>query len=215
MQLRRALLGFLAFALIGGLAGPGFGKGDPERGKRLARDCFACHGPDGYSPSPINPKIGGQHERYIFLALQQYREGSRTHSLMRGSVLGKTDQELEDIAAYYAVQPGYLTRREIRQRQSDGIPESAGGEGPSGGPPQGGGQAPKFDHSDEIARYNAMLAQAKYDAAQMAEVVSDTVCANISGDSNGDRDNDGLADAYDAAPDDPGEFIADVSGDGY
>ncbi|MEQ9109760.1 MAG: cytochrome c [Rhodospirillaceae bacterium] len=215
MQFRIALIGFLTFAVVGGSADPGFGKGDPERGKRLARDCFACHGADGYSPSPINPKIGGQHERYIFLALQQYREGSRTHSLMRGSVLGKADQELEDIAAYYASQPGYLTRREIRQRQSDGIPENAGGEEPSGGSPQGGGQAPKFDHSDEIARYNAMLAQAKYDAAQMTVIVSDIVCANISGDSNVDRDNDGLADAYDAAPDDAGEFIADVSGDGY
>ena len=58
----------------------------------LEQKCLACHGADGYSPSPINPKIGGQHERYIFLALQQYREGSRTHSLMRGSVLGKADQ---------------------------------------------------------------------------------------------------------------------------
>lgn len=195
-------------------------KGDADRGKRLARDCFACHGPDGYSPSPINPKIGGQHERYIFMALQQYREGSRTHSLMRGSVLGKTDQELEDIAAYYAAQPGYLTRREIRKRQREGIPEAEGG-GP-GGPPQGGGpggnggaQPPKFDHSDQIAKYNSMLAQAKYDASQMTGAVSESVCAYITGVSGSDRDNDGLADIHDAAPDDAGEFVTDVSGDGY
>ncbi len=219
MQLRIALIGFLTFAVVVGIADPGLGKGDPERGKRLARDCFACHGPDGYSPSPINPKIGGQHERYIFLALQQYREGSRTHSLMRGSVLGKTDEELEDIAAYYASQPGYLTRREIRERQRDGVPnpdeDGLEGSPQNGGASQGGGQAPKFDHSDEIARYNAMLAQAKYDAAQKTGEVNSSVCAYIAGDPNSDRDNDGLADAYDAAPDDSGEFIADVSSDGY
>lgn len=195
-------------------------KGDAERGKRLARDCFACHGPDGYSPSPINPKIGGQHERYIFMALQQYREGSRTHSLMRGSVLGKTDQELEDIAAYYASQPGYLTRREIRTRLREGVPAEAAG-APAGSPQgggQGGGQGaqpPKFDHSDQIAKYNSMLAQAKYDAAQMTGVVSESVCADITGVPGSDRDNDGLADVYDAAPDDAGEFVTDVSGDGY
>lgn len=191
-------------------------KGDAERGKRLARDCFACHGPDGYSPSPINPKIGGQHERYIFMALQQYREGSRTHSLMRGSVLGKTDQELEDIAAYYAMQPGYLTRREIRARQKEGVPAEAAGAADGG--PQGGAQVtqpPKFDHSDQIAKYNSMLAQAKYDAAQMTGAVSESVCAYITGVPGSDRDNDGLADVYDAAPDDAGEFVTDVSGDGY
>lgn len=190
-------------------------KGDPERGKRLARDCFACHGPDGYSPSPINPKIGGQHERYIYLSLQQYMDGSRTHSLMRGSVLGRTDQELQDIAAYYAAQPGYLTRREIRQRVRDGIPEEEQAGGPGGGPPQGGGTPPKFDHSDQIAKYNSMLAQAIYDASMVAAKVDDSVCASLSGDATADSDNDGLADAYDAAPNDPGEFVKDVSGDGF
>jgi cytochrome c553 len=130
--------------------------GDAERGKRLARECFACHGAEGNSPSPINPKIGGQHERYLLLSLKQYRDGAREHSLMRGSVLGKTDQELEDIAAYYAAQPGYLTRREIRARVAEGVPQ----EEPGGGPPQGGSAPPKFDHSDQIAKYSSMLARA-------------------------------------------------------
>lgn len=218
MSLSRLKGLLLAVLVMMVMVQPAAAKGDAERGKRLARDCFACHGPDGYSPSPINPKIGGQHERYIFMALQQYREGSRTHSLMRGSVLGKTDQELEDIAAYYASQPGYLTRREIRKRQRDGLPEAESGG--AGGPAQGGGgpagaQPPKFDHSDQIAKYNSMLAQAKYDAAQITGAVNDSVCAYITGIAGSDRDGDGLDDVYDAAPDDAGEFVADVSGDGY
>ncbi len=203
----------LTLLFIGSESALVLAKGDPERGRRLARECFACHGAEGYSPSPINPKIGGQHERYLFLSLQQYRDGAREHSLMRGSVLGKTDQDLEDIAAYYAAQPGYLTRREIRERVREGIPQEAQGEGQGSGPPSGGGAPPKFDHSDQIALYSSQIARAFSDAAA-AVPADESVCAGLSGDANADRDGDGLADAFDAAPDDAGEFAADVSGDG-
>ena len=186
-------------------------------GKLLARECFACHGQDGYSPSPINPKIGGQHERYLFLSLKEYRDGGRTHSLMRGSVLSRSDQDLEDIAAYYASQPGYLTPREIWQRIQEGVPAPPGqSEGArQGGPPRGPAGPRKFDHSDHIARYNSMLAQAMADAAQSAGQAGDAVCAGLSGSADSDRDGDGLEDAYDAAPDDAGEFVLDSDGDGF
>ena len=207
----------LALLLFAGGATAALAKGDVERGKRLARECFACHGQDGYSPSPINPKIGGQHERYLFLSLKEYRDGGRTHSLMRGSVLGKTDQDLEDIAAYYASQPGYLTPREIWERTQEGVPADAGppAGAPQGGPPRGPAGPPKFDHSDHIARYNSMLAQAVRDAAQAAGRVGDTACAGLSGSADSDRDGDGLADPYDAAPDDAGEFVLDSDSDGF
>ena len=214
MQLKTLTIA-LTLLFVLGEVGAALAKGDPERGRRLARDCFACHGPDGYSPSPINPKIGGQHERYIYLALQQYRDGSRTHSLMRGSVLGRTDQELEDISAYYAEQPGYLTRREIRHRRRDGVPTEEQGGPQQGGPLQGGGAPPKFDHSDQIAKYNSMLSRAIHDAAQVTERVNDVGCASLSGDPTSDRDGDGLADPFDAAPDNAGEFVLDSNGDGF
>ena len=208
----------VAIAISGILSGtPAWAKGDVERGKRLARECFACHGQDGYSPSPINPKIGGQHERYLFLSLKEYRDGGRSHSLMRGSVLSKTDQDLEDIAAYYASQPGYLTPREIWERTQEGVPAAAGPPAGArqGGPPRGPAGPPKFDHSDHIARYNSMLAQAARDAAQAPGPVGDAACADLSGSADSDRDGDGLADAYDAAPDDAGEFVVDSDGDGF
>ena len=107
------------FLTMGG-AGVAWAKGDVERGKRLARECFACHGQDGYSPSPINPKIGGQHERYLFLSLKEYRDGGRSHSLMRGSVLSKTDQDLEELyaaldtdLAHYIEHYGYPSKVEL------------------------------------------------------------------------------------------------------
>lgn len=206
----------LALFLTAGGAGTAWAKGDVERGKRLTRECFACHGQDGYSPSPINPKIGGQHERYLFLSLKEYRDGGRAHSLMRGSVLGKTDQDLEDIAAYYAGQPGYLTPREIWERTQEGAPAAAPPPGAQqGGPPRGPAGPPRFDHSDHIARYNSMLAQAARDAAQAAGQVDETACAGLSGSADSDRDGDGLADAYDAAPDDAGEFVRDSDADGF
>ena len=234
-----------ALFLATGGAGVAWAKGDVERGKLLARECFACHGQDGYSPSPINPKIGGQHERYLFLSLKEYRDGGRTHSLMRGSVLSRSDQDLEDIAAYYASQPGYLTPQEIFER----LQRTSGSEGVSpsrraGRPPSREGPR-KFDHSDHIARYNSMLAQAMHDAAhaasradvaaqsaaqpddaaqsaaqpddaaQSAAQPDDAACTGLSGSADSDRDGDGLQDAYDAAPDDAGEFVRDSDGDGF
>ena len=207
-----------ALLAAAGTAVTAWAKGDVERGRRLARECFACHGQDGYSPSPINPKIGGQHERYLFLSLKEYRDGGRSHSLMRGSVLSRSDQELEDIAAYYASQPGYLEPEEIRERLREGAPaagrQSAGG-APRGGPPPGAGAPRKFDHSDHIARYQSMLAQAKSDAARATAQVDASACRGLSGKADADRDGDGLADAFDAAPDNPGEFVRDSNGDGY
>ena len=207
----------LVLYLTMGAAVSAWAKGDVERGKRLARECFACHGQDGYSPSPINPKIGGQHERYLFLSLKEYRDGGRAHSLMRGSVIGKTDQDLEDIAAYYAGQPGYLTPREIWERTQEGAPAAAGppAGAQQGDPPRGPAGPPKFDHSDHIARYNSMLAQAVQDAAQAPGPAGDAACARLSGSADSDRDGDGLADAYDAAPDDAGEFVLDSDADGF
>ena len=205
----------LVLLVAAGASTAAWAKGDVERGRRLARECFACHGQDGYSPSPINPKIGGQHERYLFLSLKEYRDGGRSHSLMRGSVLSRTDQELEDIAAYYASQPGYLEPEEIRERLRQGVPaagrQSAGA--PRGGPPPGAPR--KFDHSDHIARYQSMLAQAMNDAARATAQVGRAACRSLSGSPDSDRDGDGLADAFDAAPDDAGEFVRDSNGDGY
>ena len=102
---KRARLSAVVLALLVAAAGvdTASAKGDVERGRRLARECFACHGSDGYSPSPINPKIGGQHERYLYLALKKYRDGGRTHSLMvealddhdtSGKTLAAVDSEL-------------------------------------------------------------------------------------------------------------------------
>ena len=48
------------------------------------------------------PKIGGQHEAYLVKALQEYKSGERSHPSMRGIAATLSDQDMADLAAYYA-----------------------------------------------------------------------------------------------------------------
>jgi cytochrome c553 len=87
----------------------GFGKaeaaGDPEQGARLAATCMGCHGIPGYRnayPSYRVPKLGGQKAEYIVLALQAYRAGTRPHGTMQAQAASLSDQDIQDLAAYFA-----------------------------------------------------------------------------------------------------------------
>jgi len=67
--------------------------------------CIGCHGIPGYKTAyPVVyhvPKIGGQSSVYIANALKAYRAGDRWHPSMRGIAASLSDQDIEDIAAYY------------------------------------------------------------------------------------------------------------------
>ena len=79
--------------------------GDLERGKTLAYTCLGCHGIDGYRnayPSYRVPKLGGQKAEYLVLALQGYRDGQRVHPTMQAQAASMSDQDMEDVAAYFA-----------------------------------------------------------------------------------------------------------------
>lgn len=78
--------------------------GDAVRGKARTAVCAACHGPDGNSVAPANPNLAGQHATYLSNALKAYKSGSRTHVIMTSMVAALSDQDIEDIAAYYAAQ---------------------------------------------------------------------------------------------------------------
>jgi cytochrome c553 len=82
--------------------------GDPEQGKGKSAACAACHGQDGNSVTPTFPRIGGQYESYLLHALREYKSGARTNPIMAGQVAGLNDQDLQDLAAYFASQPGEL-----------------------------------------------------------------------------------------------------------
>ncbi|MFV0278377.1 MAG: c-type cytochrome [Parahaliea sp.] len=79
--------------------------GDASAGKDMVAVCGACHGAEGNSPAPSFPKLAQQNERYLLKQLQDIRDGVRPVPTMVGQLDGKSDQQLADIAAYYASQP--------------------------------------------------------------------------------------------------------------
>jgi len=79
------------------------------QGEATGQSCVDCHGPDGNQPlDPTYPKIGGQYADYLGHALQQYRSGQRDHALMSNQAQGLSDQQIADLAAYFASQPSQL-----------------------------------------------------------------------------------------------------------
>jgi len=81
--------------------------GDPARGKVLSDTCMGCHGIPGYRnayPMYRVPKLGGQTEAYIVISLQAYRDGTRKHPTMQAQGETLSDEEMADIAAYFASQ---------------------------------------------------------------------------------------------------------------
>lgn len=81
-------------------------KGEAAAGKKKAAVCEACHGPDGKSIAPIYPNLAGQHEDYLVKALADYRAGRRTNAIMAPMAANLSDQDIEDLAAWYASQDG-------------------------------------------------------------------------------------------------------------
>jgi cytochrome c553 len=79
--------------------------GDVAAGKIKAYTCTGCHGIPGYNnvyPTYKVPKIGGQNYEYLTLALKAYRAGERDHPTMDLQAQALSDQDIEDVAAYFA-----------------------------------------------------------------------------------------------------------------
>ena len=79
------------------------------RGGEKAAVCGACHGGNGVSPAPNWPSLAGQHKDYLIEVIGQYKSGQRNDPVMAGQVLSLSDGDIEDIAAFYSVQPGLFT----------------------------------------------------------------------------------------------------------
>lgn len=95
------------------MLGAGAARAEPvvgrvEAGARLNASCIGCHGIDGYRASFPQiyrvPKIGGQSAAYLSAALQAYRQGDRKHPTMRAVAGSLSDQDIADLAAFYAAQ---------------------------------------------------------------------------------------------------------------
>jgi cytochrome c553 len=83
---------------------PAMAAGDAAAGQTRAITCAACHGADGNSLNPEWPSLAGQHESYIIKQLQAFKSGARQNVLMSGQAMALSDQDMADLAAYFASQ---------------------------------------------------------------------------------------------------------------
>ncbi|MBX3700820.1 MAG: cytochrome c [Dokdonella sp.] len=100
----------LAISTLAVLATPALAKGDLDAGKAKAIACQACHGTDGNAGiDPQYPRLAGQYRDYLARALHEYRSGKRTNPIMAGFAGPLSDQEIDDLAAYFSSLPGKLS----------------------------------------------------------------------------------------------------------
>lgn len=80
-------------------------EGDAAAGKLKTEACAGCHGADGNSTDTSNPRLAGQHQRYLIGAIRAYQQGGRTSFPQHKSLVASLDrQDIADIAAYFAAQ---------------------------------------------------------------------------------------------------------------
>jgi len=94
--------------------------GDAAAGQSKAAACGACHGADGNSTDPQYPKLAGQHEMYIVHQLDNFKSGSRQNPIMTGMAAPLSNQDMHDIAAYFASKrslPGVADQAVVEQGQ--------------------------------------------------------------------------------------------------
>ncbi|WP_425544915.1 c-type cytochrome [Colwellia asteriadis] len=79
-------------------------KGDVSAGKTKAATCAACHGADGNSLVPMYPSLAGQSANYIAKQLHDFKSGDRNDPVMAGMVAALSEEDMHDLAAFFAVQ---------------------------------------------------------------------------------------------------------------
>lgn len=150
LMLSATALALAANAYASDAAKPAAYRGDAAKGKEIAMTvCIACHGPDGNSPTAANPKLAGQHAGYLFKQMKNFKAGpdgksERVNAIMNGMIAAYSEEQMQDLAAYFASQKqsgGAAKNRETLElgkklyRAGDagkGLPACAACHGPTG-----------------------------------------------------------------------------------
>jgi cytochrome c553 len=146
-----ASLGASLLLAGGALAAEPARKVDASKGQQIAGQvCAACHGADGNSPTPANPKLAGQHADYLYKQLVNFvpqkgaKDAERANAIMMGMAATLSDEDRRNVSAFYASQaqkPSTARSKELvelgQKIYRGGIPEKqvpacAGCHGPSG-----------------------------------------------------------------------------------
>jgi cbb3-type cytochrome c oxidase subunit III len=78
--------------------------------------CASCHGADGNSGSPANPKLAQQHPEYLTKQLQEFKSGKRANAIMSGMVAALSEQDMKNISAWLGTKtskPGFAKDKEL------------------------------------------------------------------------------------------------------
>ncbi len=92
------------------VANPGFAAGNAAAGEKKAQVCASCHGAAGNeTTTPAYPILAGQYADYLVKSLEGYRSGARENAIMQGFAAQLSDEDIADLAAWFASQPSGLT----------------------------------------------------------------------------------------------------------
>ncbi|HUL41947.1 MAG TPA: cytochrome c [Burkholderiales bacterium] len=87
-----------------------FAAGDAAAGKQKSTTCAACHGADGNSVAPDFPRLAGQQPDYIVHSLNAYKSGARKDPIMDAMAANLSEQDIQDLAAYFSSQKGLYVK---------------------------------------------------------------------------------------------------------
>ncbi|MCP5298187.1 MAG: cytochrome c4 [Chromatiaceae bacterium] len=99
----RPTLKLLLGLLLAGCVAPALA-GDPAAGKVKSSVCVGCHGLDGNSPLPATPHLAGLAATYVVNQLRSFKDGSRPSPVMAAMAAGLTEEDMQDIGAWFAGQ---------------------------------------------------------------------------------------------------------------
>jgi len=159
--------------------------GSVEEGASKAATCVACHGMNGNSVNPEWPNLAGQSAVYIAEQLKLFRAGVRTDPVMQPLAVGLSDDDIADLAVYFAAQtpsgleadPSYWEAGAALYRSGDaarGIPACIACHGPVGrGNPAAGYPALRAQHSGyTVKQLNAYANGTRYEEKADSPITS-------------------------------------------
>lgn len=166
--MNRTALAVLWILALG--SGPVGAEGDAAAGKTKAATCAACHGADGNSINPEWPSLAGQHATYLLGQISAFQGGElRKNALMAPMVASLSDQDKEDIAAFFSAQPrrGLFADQNAKEQIAEGEKIYRAGNSDSGVPACMGCHGPD-GAGNELAKFPAVANQhAQYTATQL------------------------------------------------
>lgn len=108
-SIRRCSLALFAISCMMFASGNVLAAGDAAAGKEKSVTCQSCHGATGNETLNASyPRLAGQYENYLEHVLKAYRSGERKNPIMSGFAAPLSDQDIADLAAYFAAQKSPL-----------------------------------------------------------------------------------------------------------